>query len=165
MVGIIRVFGGDFWVNEKVRVKFGVFFDFFVLLKYRMGCEWFEFLVGIWGSLLLDIVEVFFLMGFFNRRILIYLVGMVKCLSIVFVFVGIFELILLDEFFVNFDFDVIFEIVSLLRCFVFEGILMVIVFYVWKFFVGFVDRVVVMVGGRVKFYGEIEEVVFVFNFV
>lgn len=145
--GTIRVFGGDPWANEKVRVKLGVSFDPPALPKHRTGREWLEFLAGIRGSPLSDIVEAFSLMGFLNRRISTYSAGMAKRLSIASAFVGTPELILLDEPLANLDFDAIPEIASLLRRFASEGISMVIVSHVWKPFVGFADRAVVMAGG------------------
>lgn len=70
-----------FWSNERVKLWFGVFFDLFVFLKYRIGWEWFDYIVrfkGVDDDNVLESVEMFLVMGFFDRWIGEYFVGMMK---------------------------------------------------------------------------------------
>ncbi|WP_174412691.1 ABC transporter ATP-binding protein [Thermococcus eurythermalis] len=156
--GVIRVFGGDPWADANVRQRFGVSFDPPALPKHRTGREWLEFLAEIRGGSTSDIIEAFSLGGFLDRRISTYSAGMMKRLSIASAFVGEPELVLLDEPLVNLDFDAIPEIVGLLERFASEGLSIVVVSHIWKPFLEFADRVVVIAGGRVKHDGSVEEV-------
>lgn len=80
-LGRVEVFGEVFWSNERVKLWFGVFFDLFVFLKYRIGWEWFDYIVrfkGVDDDNVLESVEMFLVMGFFDRWIGEYFVGMMK---------------------------------------------------------------------------------------
>lgn len=69
-------------------------------------------------------------------------------------------MVFLDEFFVNFDFWGINEVLEMFGRFVNDGLNIVVVFYVWRFLMKFVNEVVVIVVGRVVLKGSLEEVIF-----
>jgi len=163
--GTVRVFGGDPWTDEEVRARFGVSFDPPALPRHRTGREWLEFLAEIRGGSISEVAEAFSLGGFIDRRISTYSAGMAKRLSIASAFIGEPELVLLDEPLANLDFDAIPEIAGLLRRFASEGLSLVVVSHIWKPFVEFADRAVVIAGGKVKQDGDVEEVVSALNLI
>lgn len=111
---------GIVWLKEMAVSNFdvwkdyiGVFIDESFLIGYQMLEEYFNFVGQLYGMNLLDVMlflECF--IEFFNGEILDsgkYICNMFKGnkkkIGIVVALLGSFELVIFDEFFVNFDFS------------------------------------------------------------
>ncbi|WP_175059496.1 ABC transporter ATP-binding protein [Thermococcus sp. 2319x1] len=160
--GEIRVLGANPWSNDRLRKRIGVSFDPPALPRHRSGEEWLKYLAefkGLDDGEVNRVARLFSANGYLDRKIGEYSAGMLKRISLAQAFLGMPELVLLDEPLANLDLKGIKEVAGILKELAEKGTNMVVVSHIWRPLLEFADRVVVIAAGRVMLEGTPDEVI------